>query len=65
MEAWQIGVLIVTIIGAVNWLLVGLFKFDLVAMLVGRSFGETTALSRLVYLIVGLCGLASISIFWA
>jgi uncharacterized protein len=41
------------IVGGVNWGLVGLFGFDLVATL----FGEMSALSRLVYTIVGTCAL--------
>lgn len=45
--------LTVTIIGAINWGLIGLFKFDLVAFL----FGDMTWLSRAVYVLVGLCGL--------
>lgn len=46
--------LIITIIGAINWLLVGLFKFDLVAALFG---GQTSLISRIVYIVVGLAGL--------
>lgn len=42
-----------TIVGAVNWGLVGLFKFDLVATL----FGDMSALARIVYSLVGLAGL--------
>lgn len=44
-------------IGAVNWGLVALFKFDLVAAVTtaGR-FGQTNALSRAVYLLVGVSG---------
>ena len=52
-------VLILVIIGAVNWGLIGFFKFDLVAFL----FGQMTWLSRVVYAIVGLCGLYTISMF--
>ena len=47
------------IIGAVNWLLVGIFKFDLVAYLLG----DLSWLSRIVYIIIGLCGLYLISLF--
>ena len=46
--------LILTIIGSVNWGLVALFKFDLVAWLFG---GQTAMLSRLVYGLVALAGL--------
>jgi uncharacterized membrane protein YuzA (DUF378 family) len=44
------------IIGGVNWGLVGLFGFDLVATL----FGDMTPISRLVYVLVGLSALYSI-----
>jgi uncharacterized protein len=46
--------LILVIVGAVNWGLVGLFQFDLVAAL----FGPASALSRLIYSLVGLAGVA-------
>ena len=45
--------LVLTIIGAINWLLVGLFQFDLVAWLFG---GQTALLARLVYALVALAG---------
>lgn len=51
--------LTLVITGAVNWLLVGIFRFDLVAFL----FGELSFLSRAVYTIIGLCGLYLISLF--
>ena len=41
------------VIGGINWGLVGLAKFDLVAKLTGNDFGETNAASRLVYGLVG------------
>lgn len=46
--------LALVIIGALNWGLVGFFKFDLVATLFG---GPAGAVSRIVYALVGLCGL--------
>lgn len=52
-------VLTLVIIGAINWGLIGFFKFDLVAFL----FGQMTWLSRIVYAIVGICGLYIISLF--
>ena len=51
--------LVIVIIGAVNWLLIGIFRFDLVAYL----FGDLSWLSRIIYTIVGLCGLYLISLF--
>ena len=53
--------LIITIIGAVNWLLVGLFKFDLVAFLFG---GQTASVSRVVYTLVGLAAIWCISLLF-
>lgn len=51
--------LLLVIIGAVNWLLVGIFQFDLVAWL----FGSATALSRVIYTVIGLAGVWCISFF--
>lgn len=45
------------IIGALNWGLAGLFHLDLVATVFGMKFGETSALSSVVYGVVGLAGL--------
>lgn len=53
--------LVITIIGAINWLLVGLFKFDLVAALFG---GQTSIISRIIYIIVGLAGLWCINLLF-
>jgi uncharacterized membrane protein YuzA (DUF378 family) len=64
MSVWQMVVLAIIIIGAINWLLVGLFRFDLVAAIAGRRFGETNAINRLIYIIVGICGLIAITIFF-
>ena len=46
--------LVVTIVGAINWLLVGLFQFDLVAYICG---GQAAVISRVIYTIVGIAGL--------
>jgi uncharacterized membrane protein YuzA (DUF378 family) len=54
--------LLLVIVGAVNWGLVGLFKFDLVATLVGEEFGQVNLVSRLVYILVGLAGLTLIPV---
>ena len=51
--------LTLSIIGAVNWGLIGLFKFDLVAFL----FGSMTLLSRIIYTIVGICGIYLIGFY--
>ena len=60
METLQKILLVVTIIGAVNWGLIGLLDFDLVAML----FGEGSLFSRVVYTLVGVCGLVNIGILF-
>ena len=53
--------LLLVIIGAINWLMVGLFKFDLVAYLCG---GQTAVVSRVIYTIVGVAGLWCISLLF-
>lgn len=45
------------VIGALNWGLVAIAEFDLVATIVGLEFGETNAFSRIIYGLVGLSGL--------
>jgi hypothetical protein len=45
------------IIGALNWGLAGLFHLDLVAIVFGMKFGETSSLSAVIYALVGLSGL--------
>ena len=51
--------LTIAIIGAINWGLIGLFRFDLVSFL----FGSMSWLTRIVYVLVGTCGLYLISFF--
>ena len=46
--------LLLVIIGAVNWALIGVFQFDLVAWIFG---GQTAGVSRVIYALVGLAGL--------
>ena len=57
--------LLLVIIGALNWLLVGLFGFDLVAALFGGTGsiapGQASGISRIVYAIVGIAGAYAIS----
>jgi uncharacterized membrane protein YuzA (DUF378 family) len=56
--------LIIAIIGAVNWGLIGFFNFNLVDAIFGGDAREmTSAASRVVYAIVGLAGLASLAVF--
>ncbi len=53
--------LALVIIGAINWGLIGLFQFDLIAFLFG---GQASLLSRILYTIVGAAGLWSISLLF-
>ncbi|MCJ7752266.1 MAG: DUF378 domain-containing protein [Armatimonadetes bacterium] len=55
MRALDAIVAVLLIVGGLNWGLVGVFNFDLVAAI----FGAGTALSRIVYAIVGLC-----AVYW-
>jgi hypothetical protein len=57
MKALDYIALILIIIGAVNWGLVGFFGLDLVAFL----FGSMSVLSRILYAVIGICGLYAIS----
>lgn len=52
-------VLTLLIIGALNWLLIGLFEFNLVSFI----FGELSFLSRFIYGLVGLCGVWAIAFY--
>lgn len=57
--------LALVIIGALNWLLVGLFEWDLVTALFGGEVLRTSSgLSRVIYTIVGLAGIYAISFFF-
>jgi uncharacterized protein len=54
--------LILVIVGAINWLLVGAFQWDLVAAIFGGdSIRVSSGLSRIIYTLVGLAGLYSIT----
>jgi uncharacterized membrane protein YuzA (DUF378 family) len=52
--------LLLVIVGGVNWLLVGVAQFDLVAALTGNSFGETNAISSVIYILVGIAAIGLI-----
>ena len=54
--------LLLTIIGAINWGLIGFFQFDLVAFLFG---GQDAIISRVVYALVGISGLIYIGLLFA
>ena len=51
--------LTISIIGAINWGLIGFFNFNLVSFL----FGSMTWLSRIIYAIVGICGIYLLSFY--
>ena len=53
--------LILSIIGSINWGLVGIFKFDLVAWIFG---GQAATFSRIIYALVGLAGLWCITMLF-
>ena len=52
--------LVLIIIGALNWGLIALFNFDLVAAI----FGDMTVLSRIVYVLVGISGIWGIKLLF-
>lgn len=57
MRALKIISYILIIIGALNWALVGIFNFDLVALL----FGEMSLVSRIIYVVIGFAAIVSIA----
>lgn len=52
-------VLTLVIIGALNWFLIGIFNFDLVAAI----FGTMSTFSRIIYTLVGISGIISIGLY--
>lgn len=60
METLQKVALVFTVIGAINWGLIGILDFNLVSML----FGDMSMLSRIIYGIVGICGIINIGILF-
>lgn len=58
-KALDFTALTIAIIGAVNWGLIGFFSFDLVAFI----FGNMSWFSRIVYALVGICGLYLVSFY--
>lgn len=61
METFQKVTLIFTIIGAINWGLIGFFDFNLVESL----FSEASVLPTIIYAIVGICGLINIGLLFS
>ena len=60
MKGLQIVALILTIIGAINWGLVGIFNFNLVDSI----FGTMSVISRIIYALVGISGLWGIKLLF-
>jgi len=61
MKKLDIAALALIVVGGLNWGLVGLAKFDLVAAIAGGlDFGETNWFSRLIYVVVGLAALTEL-----
>lgn len=56
MRKVDLGAGVLVIVGALNWGLVAIARFDLVAALFGLDFGDTNALTRIVYGLVGISG---------
>jgi hypothetical protein len=61
MKKLDILAAILLVVGGLNWGLVAIAEFDLVAALVGLEFGETNAVSRIVYGLVGLSAVYQIA----
>jgi uncharacterized membrane protein YuzA (DUF378 family) len=59
MKSLDIISLVLVVIGAINWGLIGFFQFDLV----GAIFGNMSTFTRIIYALVGIAGLYSISFF--
>jgi uncharacterized membrane protein YuzA (DUF378 family) len=61
MEMLQVAAIVLAAVGALNWGLVGLAKFDLVATVTGSKFGQVNPLSRIVYILVMAAGLFALT----
>lgn len=57
MKGLDYTVLILVVVGAINWGLIGFFGLDLVAFI----FGSMSIISRIIYAVIGVCGLYAIS----
>jgi hypothetical protein len=63
MKQFDIVAAVLVVVGALNWGLIAVARFDLVAALFGMRFGEISALSAVVYGLVGAAGLYQ-ALFW-
>jgi len=59
-RTWDYTALTLIILGAINWGLIGLFRFDLIAVIFG---GMEAIISRIIYTIIALAGLYCLSIY--
>lgn len=59
MKTLQVIALLFTIIGAINWGLIGLFDFNLVALIFG---GVDSLFTKIIYIIVGICGIINLKL---
>ncbi|MBF7125498.1 DUF378 domain-containing protein [Pediococcus pentosaceus] len=60
MKTLDVIALVLLIVGGLNWLLVGIFQFDLVATLFG---GQAAIISRIVYVLVGISAIYCLKFF--
>jgi Uncharacterized conserved protein len=60
MKTLNVVALSLLIVGGLNWLLIGLFQYDLVAGIFG---GQDSVISRIIYTVVGICALYSIKFY--
>jgi uncharacterized membrane protein YuzA (DUF378 family) len=63
MKVIDVVAAVLVVVGALNWGLVAVARFDLVAALFGLSFGEVSGLTAAVYALVGVAGLYQ-ALFW-
>ena len=61
METFQKICLVLTVVGAVNWGLIGVLDLNLVTLL----FSEGTLLTRLVYTVIGICGVINVGVLFS
>ena len=63
MSVFNTVTFVLVIVGALNWGLVGLAQFDLVATLFGLSFGQVSAITRVIYTLVGVSAIYQLVTF--
>jgi len=63
MKSLDVVAAVLVVVGALNWGLVSVARFDLVAALFGLPFGQVSGVTALVYGLVGLAGLYQ-TLFW-